>query len=68
MFNFIKTYSYRERIGNIILEFLEYDNCYYEVRIKGKDIFITFDKEKAQKYFEEKRNKLLRENILDSLN
>lgn len=67
MLNFIKTNFYREKIGKFILEFLEYDNCYYEVKVKDEDILITFDKEKAQKHFEEKKEKLLREQILENL-
>ena len=68
MLDFIETNSRREKIGKIILELIEYDSCYYEVRIKGKDVFITFNKDIAINNFEDKKEKLLRENLLNSLN
>lgn len=65
--DFVKTNSRREKIGIIILELIEYDNCYYEVRMGGKKIFITFNKDKAINDFEDKKEKLLREQILNNL-
>ena len=67
MFDFIKTNCRIEKIGKLILELIEYDNSSYEIKVKGENIFITFNKDEAIDYFEEKRYKLFRENILNSL-
>ena len=67
MLDFLKTNSRIEKIGKLILELIEYDNSSYEIKVKGENIFITFNKDEAIDYFEEKRYKLFRENILNSL-